>query len=37
MKALIYFATEGPPGAVVEHSEISGTKGKLFRRVAQAT
>ena len=33
---LVYFAAEDHPGTVVEVSEISGPKGPLFRRIAEA-
>jgi hypothetical protein len=33
----IYFLTENHPGTVVEISEISGRKGKSFRRIAEAS
>jgi catechol 2,3-dioxygenase-like lactoylglutathione lyase family enzyme len=32
----VYFATETHPGTVIELSEVSGPKGKLFKRIAQA-
>jgi hypothetical protein len=32
----IYFQTEAHPGTVVELSEISGPKGRMFERIAEA-
>lgn len=32
----VYFLTEAHPGTVVELSEISGPKGRLFQRIAEA-
>lgn len=32
----VYFQTEGHPGTVVELSDISGAKGRMFQRIAEA-
>lgn len=32
----VYFQTEGHPGTVVELSDISGPKGRMFKRIAEA-
>jgi hypothetical protein len=32
----VYFQTEGHPGTVVELSDISGPKGRMFQRIAEA-
>ena len=32
----VYFATEAHPGTVVELSDVSGRKGRLFRHIAEA-
>ena len=32
----VYFQTEGHPGTVVELSDVSGPKGRMFQRIAEA-
>ena len=32
----VYFQTEGHPGTVVELSDVSGAKGRMFQRIAEA-
>ena len=33
----VYFQTEGHPGTVVELSDVSGPKGRMFQRIAEAS